>query len=139
MNNLIQHSHKVISSQYLMHGLVFCRHTDKPTVLSAIDNVKHPGGELTDYVSVAKIIYDVFNPINSDRISDQNILIVVCDGAPGHLDQEWAVASHAIQADGVAVFFLCVDPCTEHLSKCVASPPKQVSHTINVIFQSGNT
>jgi hypothetical protein len=108
------------------------RYPDKTQLLEAIDRVQYNGGELTDYDSVAEIIIGVFNPIDGDRVltdNIQNILVVVADGSPGHLDQEWAVAAHAIQADGVGIFFNCIKPCTEHLSKCVSSPPKQANET----------
>lgn len=104
----------------------------------AIDNVQYPGGELTDAVSVKNIILDVFNPIEGDRVADQNILIVITDGCPAYPDEAWAIASAAVQADRIGIFLMCITPgCTVHFMENVSSPPKKVSYTITVTFQSG--
>lgn len=104
----------------------------------AIDNVQYPGGELTDAFSVKDIIFDVFNPDKGDRLAVQNILIVIIDGCPAYPDELWAIASAAVQADRIGIFLMCITPgCTVHFMENVSSPPKRVSLTITVTFQSG--
>lgn len=141
MYTLIQHSHSFISSQYLVHGLVFCRHTNETSLLSAIEKVKCPGGELENLgvVSTNMLITQIFNPLFGERPLDVlNVLMGITDGTP---DLNGAVAdlfATLYQEARTAMFVVCVAPgCTETWAHDIASPPKKVSYAIFAIFRSG--
>lgn len=135
------HSTKVPLSRLLMNGHLFFRYSDKNSLLSAVDNVKYLGGELTDYDSMSKVITDMFNPFTAgDVVGVQNIGIIITDGAPNFPDLIYATQSFVVQLiRNVLVFLVCKTPgCTEHCAQGMASPPKLVrdKFTINVLCSS---
>jgi len=111
------------------------QYTNKTSLLAAIDNVKYPGGEFTDLLSVFKIISNIFLPVvGEDRLGVQNIGILISDGAPENPDQAYAAESTVIQGDGVGVFVVCLmDGCTVPFSWGIASPPKKVNETFFLV------
>ena len=112
-----------------MTGSAFCRYTDKTSLLSAIDNVKYPGGEYTDLLSALQIITGVFSILQGDRLGVQNILILITDGAPEYPDIAYGVESVVVQLVGVGMFVVCDKPdCTAHHAKVIASPPQKVRY-----------
>ena len=117
-----------------MNGRVFCRYTDNTSLLSAIDNVKYPGGEFTNILSTLKIILQVFNPVLDvgNRGDVQNIGILISDGAPETADLLLGVASDLVQAVGTGVFVVCDEPsCRDHYAKVISSPPQKVRYCIH--------
>lgn len=97
---------------YLRNIHVFYRYTDKASVISAIgNNVPYRGGELTnviDLLTVVDIITGVFSPVIGDRLLDQNVMILVSDGAPNFPSFAYALVSAIYQLTRqVAVFVVC--------------------------------
>lgn len=121
----------------MSHALiVFCRYLDKDSLLPAIANVAHPGGEIDSIVSVAKFLTSLVTTAISQRSDATVIAIVVTDGAPGLHNTGTVLASTAIQAIGMNVFMVCItDRCIPDIAKSMSSPPKQASHVLIIIYQ----
>ena len=118
-----------------MTDRVFRRYTDKTSQLSAIDNVKYPGGEY-NVLSILTIFTQVFSPLKGDRPDVQNIGILISTEPPYYPAVANGAASLLVQLNGVGVFVVCVEPgCDEDFPKAIASPPKKVRYTINVKFR----
>lgn len=98
-------------------------------MLSAIDNVKYPGGEYTTYGSTVILVTEIFNIKDGDRLDALNVLMMVTDGlqSVNVILEELASAFYQEATIRPTVFVVCVTPgCTESLAHSLASPPKQV-------------
>jgi len=138
--NVLLIRHQLATCRLLMNNRSFCRYTDKLSVLTGIYNTKYRGGELTDIVSISKLILDVFNPFKGDRNDAQNIAVMITDGAPNFPDFVYVAQSVTVQnTRGVGVFIVCKDGkngCHEQCAKDMSSAPQTVRHTvINASFQ----
>lgn len=108
-------------------------HTNETSLLSAIEKVKCPGGELENLgvVSTNMLITQIFNPLFGERPLDVlNVLMGITDGTP---DLNGAVAdlfATLYQEARTAMFVVCVAPgCTETWAHDIASPPKKANET----------
>ena len=112
-----------------MHALsyTFCRKANKEELDPAIDTVENPGGELKKPGLVKVIVADIFNEEAGDRSDAPDVAVLITDGAPYINPVDAAAASTALQAKGITVFVVCVQPgCDEGFAQSLASPPKEV-------------
>lgn len=108
------------------------RYPNETSLLSAIDNVKYPGGEYTTYGSTVILVTEIFNIKDGDRLDALNVLMMVTDGlqSVNVILEELASAFYQEATIRPTVFVVCVTPgCTESLAHSLASPPKQASET----------
>src|SRR6218665_1305427 len=128
----------------------FYRYTFQASVISAIGNVPYRGGELTDIVdllSVLKMITGVYNPVISDRLLVQNVVILVTDGVPNFPSIAYSITSALYQLTRqVALFAVCNTKgtpespgCTEECARGVASFPQTVRFIHSVNFYSASS
>lgn len=118
------------------------QYTDKTSLLSAIYNVKYPGGKLIDLLSLHVILTGIFSGIRSplfnvgDRPSVDNVAILITDGAPEFPPIVYDILSTLLEIVGkIKVFVVCVTHttitpgCTESCARGIASSPKQANVT----------
>lgn len=113
-----------------------CRYLDKPALLSAIENVAFPGGEVESVFSVTNLLTSFVTAAVSQRSDAIMIAICITDGAPNTHNAVGVAAVIALHAIGMNLCMVCVtDRCPEDLAKSASSPPKEASHEIIIFFE----
>lgn len=102
----------------------FDQYRDKDSLLSAIDKVGYPGGEVDSILSIKNIGTSLITAARLDAIV---VGILISDGAPRASVWQTVAASIALQAIGMKGFVVCVtDRCPVDIARSVSSPPKQI-------------
>jgi len=108
------------------------KYTNKVELLSAIDNVVHPRGEIgTSFVdAAASMASTVFNMMAGDRGFVNNIAIIISDGALNISPALGSIAIKRVHLRGIKTFMICItERCTEEYAQGFASDPKLINVT----------
>jgi len=110
---------------------VFCRYLDKDSVLSAIKNIAHAGGELDSVFSITNVLIGLVTTAVSQRSDSTFVAVGISDGAP-NLHNTFAVTELiGLQALGMNLCMICVTKgCVVDIAKRISSPPREASHVI---------